>query len=832
MYRNMKKVVLLFNLLLSIATSAQISNVVINEVNADNPGGGGPGGGTDSNEFIELFGPANQSLDGLVLVFFNGFTGFGPNAVADSLSYAAYDLDGYSTNAQGFFVLGSPTVTNVDMLLLNATNNIQNGGDAIALYFGDATEFPNGTPATASNLVDAVVYGTADPTATSLILALDLNLNVPGYAQQDETAQQAGTGADLTLSRIPDGGDPFDTTYVLQALTPGTWNLPPCAGGLIYLSDSTTTFSICDNQAGILHWTSFAGLGNSLAVIADENGLILATVNDTTFDFTGWSGNYTLQYLAYTNNLDYSTVEAGDSIDQVLADQCFSWSNSIILSFNVCSGCLGGTISTGTGALNASVALDGTIDVLNLMTTSTSQTATYQYALLDANANFIQWIDPVFDFNSLSQGDYYVMGVSFEGNVLADLASGDITSSFTTDLCSQWSTNMMNIHVVLVPNVWINELNADNPGGPDSQEFVELFGDPNAALDNLIAVFYNGATGLSYAAYDLDGYSLDENGFFVIGDAATMNVDLIIPDGSLQNGGDAIALFVGDSLQFLQGTAPNSMGLVDAVVYGTADVSADNLITGLGLDISMPGYTQLDETAQQTGIDLTLSRVPDGGVAFDYLAYVLQELTPGTYNIVILGCSDIGACNYNSDATVNDGTCLYPGGVCDDGDPTTLNDMVDANCNCAGVPGEAGCMDVTACNFNVNAVTDDGSCLFTGQFCDDGDSTTADDAIDAACNCVGTVITGISDGKGGSFYKIFPQPAEEEVTIQYFSPYSTQCQLRVFQTTGEMMQSTTWSMQSGANSLTLNLSDWSSGMYWMQMIDEKGRVNQTPLLKN
>jgi hypothetical protein len=48
-------------------------------------------------------------------------------------------------------------------------------------------------------------------------------------------------------------------------------------------------------------------------------------------------------------------------------------------------------------------------------------------------------------------------------------------------------------------------------------------------------------------------------------------------------------------------------------------------------------------------------------------------LTPGTYNIVILGCMDALACNYNSDVTVDDGSCTYPGGICDDGNPNTIN---------------------------------------------------------------------------------------------------------------------------------------------------------------
>ena len=872
----MKRILLLCSLLIAVTGFGQITAVTINEINADNPGGGGPGG-ADAAEFVELFGPANQPLDGLVLVFYNGFTGFGANAVPDSVSYAAYDLDGYSTDAQGFFVLGSAVVPNVDMLFLNATNNIQNGADAIGLYIGDAVEFPIGTVATSSNLVDAIVYGTADPTANSLILAFDLNLNIPGYFQQDETTQQAG-GADLTLSRVPDGGVAFDTSYALQALTPGTWNLPPCAGGMIYLADSTTALSICDNQAGLVNWTSFAGLGNAVTLIANDMGVIMATTLDTTYDFTGWIGSFTIQYLAYTNSLDLTTFEVGDTISQISADQCFSWSNAIELNFYVCSGCLGGEISTGNGAVTASIASDATSDILNLNTTSNSLTDTYQFALLDEVGLFIQWIDASFDFNTLMPGEYGVMGLSFEGNVLMELTAGMGVNNFETDLCSEWSFNTMTIHVVTVSNVVINELNADNPGGPDTQEFVELYGDPNATLDNLVAVFFNGANGLSYAAYDLDGYSLDANGFFVIGDANATNVDLIIPNGSLQNGGDAVAIFVGDSIQFLNGTSVHSVGLMDAMVYGTADASADNLISGLGLDIVMPGYMQMDETAQQTGIDLTLSRVPDGGIAFDYLSYLLQELTPGTYNIVILGCMDVLACNYNSDVTVDDGSCIFPGTICDDGNPntindvldanclcvgtlvslgcmdmtacnynvlatvddgsclfigatcddgdaTTVNDIVDANCICSGAPGGVGCMDATACNYEPSAVTDDGSCLFIGQFCDDGDVSTINDVIDANCNCNGVIIIGVNEVEMSNALSLFPMPVSYELNISFNGRPNENLQVIIFNCQGQKVFSTNWKVNANRQVLKVNTEEWSAGMYFIQLSDAESKVS-------
>ena len=63
--------------------------IVINEIDADQTG-------VDAAEFIELFdgGAGNTPLDGLTLVLYNGFT---------ETIYDAIDLDGQSTDANGFF---------------------------------------------------------------------------------------------------------------------------------------------------------------------------------------------------------------------------------------------------------------------------------------------------------------------------------------------------------------------------------------------------------------------------------------------------------------------------------------------------------------------------------------------------------------------------------------------------------------------------------------------------------------------------------------------------------------------------------------------------------
>ena len=79
------------------------------------------------------------------------------------------------------------------------------------------------------------------------------------------------------------------------------------------------------------------------------------------------------------------------------------------------------------------------------------------------------------------------------------------------------------------------------------------------------------------------------------------------------------------------------------------------------------------------------------------------------------------------------------GDSCDDGDAATINDVVTAACTCEGVPAIDGCTDLAACNYDPTANNDNGTCLFVGDACDDGDANTTGDAIQGDCSCAGTV---------------------------------------------------------------------------------------------
>jgi hypothetical protein len=201
--------------------------VMINEVDSDTEG-------TDVLEFIELYdgGTGNTDLTGLVVVLYNG---------SNDASYAAFDLDGFSTDANGYFLLGNAAVVPTPSITF-ANNFLQNGADAVALYLGNDTDFPNGTPVTNVNILDALVYDTDDGDDTGL-----LDVLTPGQPQINENGR--GNKDFHSNQRIPNGsgGQLVTSTYDQSPPTPAAENM------LIY-TDWTGAISNEWNEPG--NWSN------------------------------------------------------------------------------------------------------------------------------------------------------------------------------------------------------------------------------------------------------------------------------------------------------------------------------------------------------------------------------------------------------------------------------------------------------------------------------------------------------------------------------------------------------------------------------------------------
>ena len=63
--------------------------------------------------------------------------------------------------------------------------------------------------------------------------------------------------------------------------------------------------------------------------------------------------------------------------------------------------------------------------------------------------------------------------------------------------------------------------------------------------------------------------------------------------------------------------------------------------------------------------------------------------------------------------------CFFVGDACDDGDASTGGDVIGDDCQCAGFEIVFGCTDASACNYNSAAEENDGSCVYPGDACDD-----------------------------------------------------------------------------------------------------------------
>lgn len=183
------------------------TSMLINEVDADTAG-------VDTLEFIELYdgGAGNTSLDGCVVVLFNGNS-------TDNVSYDAFDLDGFSTDVNGYFVMGNPSIASADLVIdPGGSGAIQNGADAVTLYNGSDTDFPNGTLPTTTNLLSAIVYDTDDGDDAALLAALGETTQY----NENELDNKDGHSIQRIQSNDPQR-DP-DQSYAIGTPTPDAAN--------------------------------------------------------------------------------------------------------------------------------------------------------------------------------------------------------------------------------------------------------------------------------------------------------------------------------------------------------------------------------------------------------------------------------------------------------------------------------------------------------------------------------------------------------------------------------------------------------------------------------
>ncbi len=263
-------------LIFVLSVQFSFSQIVINELDCDTPS-------TDTVEFLELKSDTpNFSLDGYVVVFFNG-----SSSGADS-SYLAFDLDGYITDINGLLLIGSSSVSPLPQYVI-PESLIQNGADAVGVYLGSDTDFPDGTLATMTNLIDALAYDTADSDDTVLMGLLGLT---------EQISEGSGNNTN-SIQRLNGGG------YEVKAPTPRALN----DGSGVVLNGVSISVDATQYNEGEIFDITFTTEQN---VSSDLS--ITFSLNKGTFNNSDFTGDTTVTILNGQNSVT-STITLTDDID-------------------------------------------------------------------------------------------------------------------------------------------------------------------------------------------------------------------------------------------------------------------------------------------------------------------------------------------------------------------------------------------------------------------------------------------------------------------------------------------------------------------------------------
>ena len=183
--------------------------------------------------------------------------------------------------------------------------------------------------------------------------------------------------------------------------------------------------------------------------------------------------------------------------------------------------------------------------------------------------------------------------------------------------------------------------------------------------------------------------------------------------------------------------------------------------------------------------------------------------------VQVPGCTYEAACNYNPEANQNDMSCLFPGDECDDNDAFTDNDSYNDECECEGEALQGGCTYEAACNYDPEAEFDNNTCLFVGDPCDDGDPNTLDDEIQEDCECAGTPHSAVDEFEALSVL-IYPNPASNNLTVDLGDLNGVNTTIKLYDSSSKLVFE-----KESTSTLMIDVSGFAKGMYSLELATDE-----------
>ncbi len=700
-------------------TENEPSPLLINEVDYDNEGV------SDSLEFVELINT------GLIAIDLNGYKVELVNGAGGAV-YTSITLPSFSLAPGGYYVVGNDaSIPNINLVTGANTNFIQNGSpDAVGLR----------DPA--NNLLDAISYegstlapyteGTGLAVANSDDATPGIGISrFPNGSDSNDNSVDWGRhclspGAANLSTNANCICTPPEATAISQCIDDFTWEIVVS----VTSTGSGSTVNITNDVNGSSQLA--VGVGNWTIGPFNNNAVVNVTVAHETFALC----NLTLSGFFQNCQPDCNNVVGGPDVPGAPCDDLDPGTiNDVWSPSCVCAGILiqpiVGFISPTSTVPETGVALTiglemdiaptapVVVDVTDLLTGTATSGADYgaigtlQFTFLPTDL-----YPNLQTFNVIINDDPdYESTETFNLNLA--VSSGTALTSTSTFVGVITSEDL--------PTLRINEVDYDN-AGTDNAEWIELKNTGNTAFDlsGFSVQLINGNLGGAavYKTIVLPSFTLAAGGYYVIGNSNT------IPN---------LNLLQTPATDMVQNGAPDAVGLrdpfntlIDAISY-EGNTGAP-YTEGTGLSVA-----QADDNVLAPKV---IARYLDGNDTDDNgVDWKVWCATPGASNATVDGDSD-GTPDC-LDGCPADANKIAPG-VCGCGNPdvpTTWYTDIDLDGfgdPSTGTPGFTCAPPLGAVLDN----TDDCPTVFgkIGDSCNDSNPFTTGDVLNASCVCVGTPV--------------------------------------------------------------------------------------------
>ena len=144
-----------------------------------------------------------------------------------------------------------------------------------------------------------------------------------------------------------------------------------------------------------------------------------------------------------------------------------------------------------------------------------------------------------------------------------------------------------------------------------------------------------------------------------------------------------------------------------------------------------------------------------------------------------------------------------------------------------------GCTDQSACNYESAANADDGSCLVIGEDCNDGDPGTFADVVTEECECEGTeAVNELEAQVGLTLFEAMPNPAISDALVQFQIAQSRRVSVEIRDLQGKVLETEDFgTLQPGVHNHTVDVTSWAAGTYSYTLVIDGVRATRKLMVK-